>query len=141
MEKKNFPGWLCYGTPIEQKCVSDARVSLRLGPEPIRKDWATKMSIWCEALSLRIPPGGRRRPQTNPSYAQVSFFSGNQHGTTFLELPEKSEGNFYTSNVSGRHCHLRSVPQDLDVSSVSARSSPSTPKLGPNQGRHLSGRA
>ena len=39
-------GWLCYGTPIEQKCVSDARVSLRLGLEPIRKNRATKMSIF-----------------------------------------------------------------------------------------------
>ena len=29
-----------------EKCVLDARVSLRLDLEPIRKDWATKMSIF-----------------------------------------------------------------------------------------------
>ena len=118
----------------------------KLGPNQTRhlsgRAWqGNSEKQWCEALSSDFLPGGHRRPQTNPSYARVGIFHGNQHGTTFLELPEKSERNGCTSNASGRHYKLRFVPRDPGVLNVLARSSLSTPKLGPNQGRHLSGRA
>ena len=120
-------------TPLSRNVESAPQVSPYANQVKHRK--------WCEALSSKTSDGGRRRPQTNPSYGFVDLFPGNQHGTTFLELPEKSKAHVCTSNVSGRHGNLRFVPRDPDVSIHFTRSSPSTPKLGPNQGRHLSGRA
>ena len=131
------------GRPLFAVPRAQVAISGRVTGDTCPFDWSATRCVACEPQRA-VPPsgrhtplffsaGGRRRPQRNPSYARVRVWRGNQHGTTFLELLEKSERNFCTSNISGRHCNLRFVPRDPDALNHFARSSLRTPKCDPDQ--------